>query len=192
MLSPDFQQDIDPSLAALQAGGLILYPTDTIWGIGCDATDTAAVEKVFALKQRAETKSLIILMADKRDIIKYTSQPDLRIFEFLDTVTKPTTVIYEGAMGLAENLIGADGTVAIRLTDDPFCRHLIKRLRRPLVSTSANISGEPAPENFTTIDPRIRDGVDYVVRHRQMDREKRQPSAIVRWNNDGAITVIRP
>jgi len=191
MLSPDFQQDIDRSLAVLQKSGLILYPTDTIWGIGCDATDSAAVSKVFALKQRAETKSLIILMADERDILKYTSQPDLRIFDYLHTVTKPTTVIYEGAVGLADNLIGADGTVAIRLVDDPFCRHLIKRLRKPLVSTSANISGEPAPAHFAAVDMRVKEGVDYIVHHRQDDVTAREPSAIVRWNRDGSVTVIR-
>lgn len=191
MLTPDFQQDIDPSLAALQAGGLILYPTDTIWGIGCDATNPAAVSKVYALKQRTETKSLIVLMADERDILKYTSQPDLRIFDYLHTVTRPTTVIYEGAVGLAGNLIGADGTVAIRLVQDPFCRHLIKRLRKPLVSTSANISGEPSPGFFTAIDPRVKEGVDYIVQHRQKDTTPKEPSAIVRWNRDGTITVIR-
>ena len=192
MLSPDFQRDIDRSLAVLQAGGLILYPTDTIWGIGCDATNPAAVSRVFALKQRSETKSLIVLMADEKDILKYTSQPDLRIFDYLHTVKKPTTVIYEGAVGLAGNLIGADGTVAIRLVDDPFCRHLIKRLRRPLVSTSANISGEPAPAFFSAIDERVKKGVDYVVEHRQEDVTPRAPSAIVRWNRDATVMVIRP
>ena len=191
MLSQDFQQDIDPSLATLQAGGPILYPTDTIWGIGCDATDAAAVEKVYALKQRAETKSLIILMADKKDILRYTSQPDLRIFDFLDTVTRPTTVIYEGAMGLAPNCIGADGTVAIRLTDDPFCRHLIKRFRKPIVSTSANISGNPAPANYKDVDEKIKAGVDYIVHHKQDDNTQYKPSAIVRWNRDATVTIIR-
>jgi len=191
MLSPDFQQDIDRCLAALRTGGLILYPTDTIWGVGCDATDSAAVSKVFQLKQRAETKSLIVLLADERDILKYTSQPDLRIFDFLHTVTKPTTVIYEGAVGLADNLVGADGTVAIRLVDDPLCRHLIKRFRKPIVSTSANISGEPAPVNFMAIDERVKKGVDYIVHHRQDDTATREPSAIVRWNTNGTVSVIR-
>lgn len=192
MLSPDFQQDVDHSLTVLQKSGLILYPTDTIWGVGCDATDSAAVRKIFHLKQRAETKSLIVLMADEKDILKYTSQPDLRIFDFLHTVTKPTTVIYEGAVGLADNLIGADGTVAIRLVDDPFCRHLVKRFRKPIVSTSANISGAPSPQNFAAIDPHIKEGVDYIVHHRQDDTTPREPSAIVRWNRDGTVTVIRP
>ncbi|GGA97537.1 translation factor Sua5 [Puia dinghuensis] len=187
----NFDIDIDRSLAVLQSGGLILYPTDTIWGIGCDATDPQAVAKVYSLKQREAAKSLIVLVADKRDILKYTSQPDLRIFDFLDIVKKPTTVIYEGAIGLAPNLINADGTIAIRLVDDPFCRHLIKRFRKPLVSTSANISGEPAPPFYKEIDPRIKQGVDYIVEHRRDDETPREPSAIVKWNADGTPTVIR-
>jgi L-threonylcarbamoyladenylate synthase len=189
--APDFHDDIENSLPVLQADGLILYPTDTIWGIGCDATNPEAVKKIFALKQRAETKSLIVLMADERDVLKYTSQPDLQVFDFLHTVQKPTTVIYEGPVGLADNLTGADGTIAIRLTDDPFCRHLIKRFRKPIVSTSANISGQPAPAHFGEIDDRVKKGVDYIVQYRQQDTTPRQPSAIVKWNRDGTITVIR-
>jgi L-threonylcarbamoyladenylate synthase len=188
----DFEKDIEAALAVLHAGGLLLYPTDTIWGIGCDATNAAAVARVYALKQREAAKSLIILMADPRDILKYTSGPDLRVFDYLHSVTKPTTVIYEGAMGLAPNLINADGTIAIRLVDDPFCRHLIKRFRKPLVSTSANISGVPAPAFYPEIDPRIIAGVDYVVQHRRDDLTPREPSAIIKWNADGTTTVIRP
>src|SRR5438309_8878129 len=108
---PDFNNDIENRLMILQAGGLSLYATDTIWGIGCDATNPDAVKKIFSLKQRAETKSMIVLMADERDVLKYTSQPDLRVFDFLRTVHKPTTVIYEGPMGLADNLTGTDGTI---------------------------------------------------------------------------------
>jgi L-threonylcarbamoyladenylate synthase len=188
----NFENDITQSLEALQAGGLILYPTDTIWGIGCDATDSAAVAKVYQLKQREAAKSLIVLMTDKRDILKYTSQPDLGVFDYLASVQKPTTVIYEGAIGLAPNLINADGTIAIRIVDDPFCRHLIKRLRRPLVSTSANISGERAPAFYAEVDPRVKAGVDYVVEHRRDDRTPSEPSAIIKWNAGGAPTIIRP
>jgi L-threonylcarbamoyladenylate synthase len=188
----NFDHDIDHSLKALHAGGLILYPTDTIWGIGCDATDPQAVAKVYALKQREAAKSLIVLMADKRDIVKYTSQPDLRIFDFLATVKKPTTVIYEGAIGFAPNLVSEDGTIAIRLVDDPFCRHLIKRFRKPLVSTSANISGEPSPSFYNHIDQKIIAGVDYIVEHRRDDQTLREPSAIIKWNPAGEPTVIRP
>jgi L-threonylcarbamoyladenylate synthase len=187
-----FENDIAASLTVLHSGGLILYPTDTVWGIGCDATNPEAVRKVFELKQRAETKSLIVLVTDQRDILKYTSQPDLRIFDFLKTVQQPTTVIYEGAIGLAPNLINADGTIAIRLVDDPFCRHLIRRFRRPLVSTSANRSGAPAPASFKDIAEEIKAGVDYIVHYRQNDSAPKQPSTIVKWNPDGTTTVIRP
>ena len=188
----NFEHDIERSLAALQSGGLLLYPTDTIWGIGCDATDPAAVARVYALKQREAAKSLIVLMADKRDIVKYTSQPDLRIFDFLSKVKKPTTVIYEGALGFAPNLVNEDGSIAIRIVNDDFCRHLIKRFRKPIVSTSANISGEAAPAYYNEIDARIVAGVDYVVEHRRDDETPREPSAIIKWNIDGEPTVIRP
>ena len=187
----EFEKDIESCLAVLQAGGLILYPTDTVWGIGCDATNASAVAKVYALKQRVATKSLIVLMADERDVLKYTSQPDLRVFDFLQTVSKPTTVVYEGAIGLADNLVNEDGTVAIRLVEETFCRHLIKRFRKPLVSTSANISGEVSPAFFREVDQRIIDGVDYVVEYRRDDETVREPSAIVRWNKGGGVTVIR-
>ncbi|HEV3325878.1 MAG TPA: L-threonylcarbamoyladenylate synthase [Puia sp.] len=187
----DFETDIENCLTVLQTGGLILYPTDTIWGIGCDATNPDAIKKVYALKQRTETKSLIVLMTDQRDILKYTSQPDLRIFDFLRTVHKPTTVIYEGAIGLAANLVNADGTIGIRLINDEFCRHLIKRFRKPLVSTSANLSGEPAPAFYRDIDPRIVTGVDYIVHHRRDDTTPRQPSAIIKWNANGTPNIIR-
>ena len=185
-------KDLEQALMALQAGGLIVYPTDTIWGIGCDATNEAAVARVYALKQRAAAKSLIVLMADERDILKYTSQPDLRIFDFLKTVQRPTTVIYEGAIGLAPNLINADGTIAIRLVDDPFCRHLIKRFRKPIVSTSANRSGAPSPAFFDEIATEIRQGVEYIVHYRRDDATLHQPSSIVKWNPDGKVRVIRP
>lgn len=187
----EFQQDIESSLAVLQSGGLILYPTDTIWGIGCDATNNAAVSKVFALKKRSETKSLIVLMADQRDVLKYTSQPDLRVFDYLSTLQKPTTVIYEGPLGLAGNLVGDDGTIAIRLVEETFCRHLIKRFRKPIVSTSANLSGQPSPAHFGEIDPLVKEGVDYIVQYRQEDRSPTRPSAIVQWNKDGTVSVIR-
>jgi len=187
----DFNDDITACLSVLRSGGLILYPTDTIWGIGCDATNPGAVSKVYALKQRAETKSLIVLVADQRDILKYTTQPDLRIFDFLKNVQKPTTVIYEGAIGLAANLISTDGTIAIRLINDDFCRHLIRRFRKPLVSTSANISGAGTPAIYREVDPHIIAGVNYVVNHRRNDDTRFHPSAIIKWNADGTHTDIR-
>lgn len=191
-LARGFEKDILACLETLNGGGLICYPTDTIWGIGCDATNAEAVQRVYQLKNRAESKSLIVLAADRRDILTYTSQPDLRIFDYLQTVSRPTTVIYAGAVGLAPNLINADGTIGIRLVNDLFCRHLIKRFRKPIVSTSANVSGEPAPAFYREIDPRILDGVNYVVLHRRDDTKPAQPSSVVRWNADGTVTTIRP
>ena len=188
----EFQNDIERCLEVLHKGGLILYPTDTLWGIGCDATRSDAVKKVFTLKRRAENKALIVLMADERDLLKYTSQPDPRVFDFLHTVQKPTTVIYEGPIGMADNLVAPDNTIAIRVIDEPFCKHLIKRFRKPIVSTSANISGRPAPSQFAEIEEVIRQNVDYTVQYRQSDLSPRQPSAVVKWNRDGSLTVLRP
>ena len=187
----DFNDDIERCLKVLNEGGLILYPTDTIWGIGCDATNVQAVQKLFALKQRPEKKSMIILLSDQRDILKYISQPDPHIADYLNSVTKPTTVIYEGAIGLAENLVNEDGSIAIRLVKEPFCKHLIKRFRKPVVSTSANISGQASPRFFDEVTEDIKKNVDYVVLYRQDEQELHEPSAVVKWNRDGTVMVIR-
>jgi L-threonylcarbamoyladenylate synthase len=188
----NFDLDIEGSLRALNKGGLILYPTDTVWGIGCDATNAAAVAKIYELKKRIDGKSMIVLLADEKDIIKYVTQPDPKIYDYIKGIHKPTTFIYEGGIGLAENMIQEDGTVAIRITTDPFCRQLLKRFGKPLVSTSANISGYPPPAIFEDIDIEIKSGVDYIVQHRQDDLTEATPSAIVKWNADGSLTIIRP
>ena len=188
----NFLTDIENCLTVLQNGGIILYPTDTIWGIGCDATNAEAVAKIYALKKRAEEKSMIVLLANEKEIIRYISQPDFTIFDYLKNVKKPTTVIYDGAIGLAENVVNNDGTVAIRITKDEFCNHLIKRFKKPIVSTSANISGSASPLIFPDISPDIKNGVDYIVQHRQDDLLAASPSAIIRWNKDGLPTTIRP
>ena len=189
--SMDFNSDIDHCLETLRRGGLILYPTDTIWGIGCDATNAQAVQKIFYLKQRLETKAMIILLADKRDLAKYITQSDPHMMDYLLTVKKPTTVIYEGAIGLAENLIAEDGTAAIRLVSEPFCKQLIKRFRKPIVSTSANISGQPYPGFFDEITEEIKNKVDYIVRYRQDDKSRAEASSVVKWNKNGTMIVIR-
>lgn len=186
-----FSNDIEQCLRVLSNGGLILYPTDTIWGIGCDATNAEAVEKIYTLKKRSAKKSMIILLADEKDILTYVTQPDLQIFDYIKDISKPVTVIYEGATGLADNLISEDGTIAIRLVNDRFCRHLIKRFRKPVVSTSANISGYPPPSIFPDIDIAIKNGVDYIVQHRQDDLYTASPSAVIRWNKNGIPTIIR-
>ncbi len=187
----DFENDVTASLQVLRTGGLILYPTDTIWGIGCDATDEEAVKKVFALKQRPEAKSLVILLADVRDLLKYVAHPSPDIADMIAGFDRPTTVIYEGALDLAPNVINSDGTVAIRIVKDTFCRHLIKRLRKPLVSTSANISGYPSPASFRDVDAAIKEGVDYVVSYRQDDTTPATPSRIIKLLKDGSVQVIR-
>jgi L-threonylcarbamoyladenylate synthase len=187
----NFNNDIDHCLKVLHDGGLILYPTDTIWGIGCDATNIAAVEKIYQLKSRPESKSMIVLLADERDILTYVAQPDLRIFDYIKGIQKPTTVIYEGAAGLAKNLVATDATIAIRIVKDDFCRQLLNRFRKPIVSTSANLSGYPPPGSFADIDVEIKNGVDYIVQHRQQEITPAVPSAVIKWNNDGSLTIIR-
>jgi L-threonylcarbamoyladenylate synthase len=187
----DFSHDIDHCLKVLQRGGLILYPTDTIWGIGCDATNPAAVNRIFNLKQRPDSKSMIILLADEKELMQYVAHIDLAVFDYLAKAKKPTTVIYDGALGLADNVISTDGSVAIRIVKDTFCKHLIKRFRRPIVSTSANLSGDPSPATFSDIMPAIWQGVDYIVQHRQKDTTAHAASSIIKWNKDGSVTVIR-
>ncbi len=188
---PVFENDLQQCLAVLQTGGLILYPTDTIWGIGCDATNESAVKKIFDLKKRPDSKALIVLVAEPKDILRYTSQPDLSVIDHLKTKNKPTTVIYEGAIGFASNLIAPDGSVAIRITADPFCRHLIKRFRKPLVSTSANVSGEQPPATYSAIDDKIKNGVNYIVKYRQQETQPAQPSSVIKWMN-GREVIVRP
>ena len=186
-----FDEDVVNSLEVLRKGGVILYPTDTIWGLGCDATNEEAINKIFKIKQREESKSMIILVAEESDILKYVAAPNLAVFDFISTQEKPTTVIYENAVSLPDNLVQDDGSIAIRIVRDEFCRHLIKRLRKPLVSTSANISGDPSPVTFMDISKRIKDSVDYIVAWRQEDNNPAQPSQILKWNKDGTIKYIR-
>jgi L-threonylcarbamoyladenylate synthase len=188
----NFSTDIEEALAVLNSGGLILYPTDTVWGIGCDATNAAAVAKIYALKKRSDEKSMIVLLADEHDIPKYVGQPDPKIFDYIKGIHKPTTFIYEGAINLAGNIIQGDGSIGIRITKDPFCKKLVEAFGWPLVSTSANISGYPAPAIFEDIDYEIKSGVDYIVQHRQDDITAASPSAIVKLNADGSLHIIRP
>jgi len=185
------QNDINECCHVLEQGGLILYPTDTIWGIGCDATNEKAVEKIYKLKKRDDKKSMIILVADEKDILHYAEDPGKKIFDHLSSTVKPTTVIYERAKNIAPNLISSDGTLAIRIVKDTFCKQLIGQFRKPIVSTSANISGEPFPGNFNEIRDEIKNGVDYIVQHRRNDIKPSQPSSIIRLNAEGEIEVLR-
>jgi len=187
----NFEKDIEQCLKVLNDGGLILYPTDTVWGIGCDAANAAAVERIYSLKQRPDSKAMIVLVADESDILRHVAGPDLQVFDYLQHAKKPTTVIYDGAIGFADNLVAADGSIAIRICNDTFCKHLIKRFRKPIVSTSANISGQPAAKTFAEISTAIKQGVDYIVNYRQADTTVAEPSSLIKWNN-GKAEVIRP
>lgn len=186
-----YLDDINNCIEVLQKGGLILYPTDTVWGIGCDATNEMAVAKIYQLKQRIETKKMIVLMSTQKDVMKYVDHLDLTIFDYLESVTKPTTVIYEGVNGLANNILGDDSSVAIRICQDEFCKQLIKKFQRPIVSTSANVSGHQTPSYFSEIDNVILYGVDYIVQYRREDNVPKESSSIIKWNNNGEIEVIR-
>ncbi len=147
----DFKIDLDKCIDVLGKGGLILYPTDTIWGVGCDATNAEAVERVYQLKKRPGEKAMIVLLADKKQIFQHVEKPDQRIFEYLEQNSKPTTVIYQDAKNFAENLIGNDGSIAIRICKDEFCKQLVEAFGKPIVSTSANISGSPSAQTFSQV-----------------------------------------
>lgn len=185
------EDDLQASLTTLREGGILLYPTDTVWGIGCDATNEEAVAKIYALKKREDSKALIVMVAEEASILEYTNQTNIKIFDYIKGVHKPTTVIYEQAKGLANNLIADDGSIAIRICKDPFCSKLINQFGKPIVSTSANISGYPTPLCFSDISIDIKEGVDYTVRHRQDDLSIKEPSSIVKWDTEGNLIIIR-
>ena len=187
----DFEEDIKNCIKTMQEGGVILYPTDTVWGLGCDATNALAVERVFALKNRPKEKSMIVLLAEARDVIRHVAAPHPDIISIVEEFERPTTVVYKNALGFAENVVGIDGSIAIRVTNDAFCKALIKRYRKPIVSTSANISGDPTPAIFAQISDAIKDGADYVVHYRRDDMEARRPSRLVRIGDEGEVEVLR-
>ena len=182
--------EIENCIAVLKKGGLILYPTDTVWGIGCDATNPEAVEKVFKLKQRSDEKSLICLVHDFRMLNEYVENVPEVAYDILKFAKKPTTIIYDDPIRVAENIIAADNSLAIRVTKDEFCKKMIQRFRKPLVSTSANISGEKTPQSYSEIDPLILEGVDYVV-NLHHEKKSGKPSSIIKLKNDGSVKVIR-
>lgn len=185
------QADLDLATSTLLEGGLILYPTDTIWGIGCDALNTEAIEKVYDLKRRPGSKSLIILLEDVQEVAHYVSSVPPHLSELLAQFTRPTTLIYPHAINLPDNLIAEDGSIAIRITKDPFCSQLIKQLKRPLVSTSANLSGASSANTFATISEEIKKGVDYIVKYRQNDISPKVASSIIKLLPDGKQEIIR-
>jgi L-threonylcarbamoyladenylate synthase len=189
----NFEPEIKNIVKALTDGGTILYPTDTIWGIGCDATNAAAVERVFAIKKRGAEKSLIILLDDVSKLKSYVKQIPKEALALIETTEQPLTIIYPSAdrKNLAENLLAPDGSIAIRITKDSFCKKMIEESGKPVVSTSANVSGENPPRNFGEIPEEIKKAVDYVVRYRRDEESNPRPSVIIRIGLKGEIEFIR-
>ena len=183
-------KEVNNALDVLKRGGIILYPTDTVWGIGCDATYAEAVDRIYRLKKRSESKSMICLVSDFKMLNQYIEEVPEVAYDILKNANKPTTIVYDRPLHVAENIINEDNSIAIRVVRDPFCNKLIKKLKRPLVSTSANISGEKFPGNFQEISQPILEGVDYIV---NLQRNKRHatPSAVIKLSNDGTVNVIR-
>jgi len=173
------------------SGGIILYPTDTIWGIGCDATNRESVENIYRIKQRADNKSMLVLVNGIAMLDEYLEEMPLQALEIIKQTGKPTTIIYPGARNLADNLVAPDGSIGIRITFDPFCRKLIEITGKPIVSTSANISGEQSPVAFHKIKASIREQIDYVVNWRQDETTPSTPSTIIKLEEDGTFTTIR-
>ncbi|RMA58558.1 L-threonylcarbamoyladenylate synthase [Ulvibacter antarcticus] len=182
--------EIENALTVLKRGGIILYPTDTVWGIGCDATHPGAIEKVYALKKRINDKSLICLVSDLNMLEEHVEKVPKAAYDVLKFSDYPTTIVYDDPIRISETLIAADNSLAIRIVEDQFCQKLIRKLHRPIVSTSANISGEKTPQNFEEISQEILDGVDYVV-NLQRDKKASKPSTIIKIKNDGTVKVIR-
>lgn len=188
----DYEEDLRQAVETLRKGGLILYPTDTVWGIGCDATNAEAVAKVFALKQRAEAKSMLVLVDSATRAQRYVKDiPDVA-YDMFEMADKPLTLILDNARGLADGLVAEDGSVGIRVTNEKFSHDLCYRFMKAVVSTSANISGHPAAAIYPEIEQEIIDGVDYVVRYRRDDTKKAKPSSILKLKANGEVTVIRP
>lgn len=185
------KEDIQKALDVLYNGGLILYPTDTIWGIGCDATNEKAVQRVYELKQRLDSKALIVLIDSSAKLNYYVEDIPEVAWDLIDVTDKPLTIIYDGARNLAPNLIAEDGSLAIRITQEKFSHSLCQRFRKAIVSTSANISGIPAPTNFSDISEEIKNGVDYIVNYRQDELAKFKASGIIKLGRNGEIKVIR-
>jgi len=185
------RDEVKKAFEIVQQGGIILYPTDTIWGIGCDATNTEAIQKIYALKQRAAEKSMIILLDTENKLESYIREVPAVAYDLIEFAENPLTLVMPGAKNISPALIAEDGSVGVRVSKHPFCQQLIQRLRKPLVSTSANISGQPSPQNFAQIAPEIIDGVDYVVDIDQHDLSVKKPSTIMRIDPSGMFEFIR-
>lgn len=185
------QQEVGEVVALLKEGKTILYPTDTVWGIGCDATNPEAVAKIYDIKKRDDSKALIILIASIEQLWDYVAKIPEMAWDIVEFSEKPLTVVYPQGKNLAPNLLGEDGSIAIRLVKDEFCKQVIQKLRKPLVSTSANVSGAPSAAFFDEVSEEIKNGVDYVVKWRRADKTKKSPSTIIQLGVKGEIKFLR-
>ncbi len=185
------KEDLQEAIKVIQEGGIILYPTDTIWGIGCDATNQAAVEKIYKLKQRADSKAMLVLLDSPAKLPAYVTEVPDQAWDLIEISEKPLTIIYPGAKNLAVNLMAEDGSVGIRITKELFSKTLCERIRKPIVSTSANRSGSPAATVFSQIADEIVQGVDYVVKFRQNEKSAPKPSSIISLSVKNEIKIIR-
>lgn len=186
------ETDIKNAVEVMRNGGVILYPTDTVWGIGCDATNEKAVAKVYEIKRRNDSKALICLVDSDVRLQKYVRNVPNVAWDIMELTTKPTTVIFDQAVNLAPNLIAEDGSIAMRITKEPFSKMLCYRFQKPIVSTSANISGEPAAQNYCDLSQELIDAVDYVCWSRRQEHKPHTPSSIIKLTNDGVVSIIRP
>ena len=175
----------------MKAGGVILYPTDTVWGIGCDATNAEAVKKIYEIKKREDSKAMLSLIDSEARLSRYVRRVADVTWDLIEMSDKPLTIIYNNVTGLAPNLIAEDGSAGIRITREEFSKELCFRFQKPIVSTSANISGEPTPQTFDEISDEIKEAVDYVVHYNQRCKEKHKPSSIIKIDENGAFTIIR-
>lgn len=183
--------EVKKAVKVMKDGGIILYPTDTVWGIGCDATNAEAVAKIYALKRREDSKSMLCLVDSMARVAHYVSEIPEIAYDLTELADKPMTIIYPDACGVASNLIAEDGSLGMRITSEKFSKYLCGALGKPVVSTSANISGEPAAACFSEISSEIKDGVDYIVDFRRSDREKKQPSSIIKLEKNGTFVLLR-
>lgn len=190
-LNPAFRDDIRQAVEVMNRGGVILYPTDTIWGIGCDATNPEAVQRIYDIKRRQDSKALITLVDSEAKVEFYIPDVPNVAWDLMEVADKPLTIIFDNARNLAPNLLAEDGSLGIRITREPFSKELCFRMRRAIVSTSANISGEPAPRNFSEISEEIKQAVDYICTSRQEERHNPPASGIIKLTASSEITIIR-
>ena len=190
-MQQNMTEDIRQACEVMARGGVILYPTDTIWGIGCDATNEEAVRRVYEIKRRTDSKAMLVLVDSAVKVDFYVEDVPPVAWDLIELTTKPLTIIYSGARHLAPNLLAEDGSVGIRVTSEDFSRRLCQQFRKAIVSTSANISGQPSPANFSQISEEIKSAVDYIVQYRQDDTAGARPSSIIKLGEGGLVKIIR-